>query len=141
MNSTYALGLLLVGLSAALLASHWHQWRRPRTEHDQRGFVHIARTLRRRTVASSLVGVIGLTLMAFETVPRTPVSITAYLLALVLMTCWILWLACLDFYAARRFHEEQQLDRIAEQLRRAKAESADSDAPELQSEHHEHSPR
>jgi len=66
----------------------------------------------RRTVASSLVGII---------------AITAYLFSLVLMTCWILWLACLDLFAGRRFQADQQLDRIAEQLRQAELESSKSD--------------
>lgn len=130
MNSTYLLGLLLVGLSAVLLATHWQQWREFRLgpQNDQRWQTHLLRTIRRRSVASSLVGVIGAALMAFDTVPRTPLSITAYLLALLLMTCWILWLACLDMLANRRFHQEQQLDQIASELRRAKLENAPSDS-------------
>lgn len=132
MDSTYALGLLLVGLSAALLATHWQQWPGTRkTEHsDARWQSHFTRMVRRRTVASSLVGVIGVTLMSFETVPRTPMSITAYLLALVLMTCWILWLASLDMLANRRFHDDQQLEEIARELRRTGWESRDPESRE-----------
>ena len=124
MDSTYTLGLLLIGLSAFLLATHWQQWRDSiaHPEHDQRAHDFLVRTLRRRVFASSLLGMVGVTLMAYETVPRTPKSITAYLLCLVLMTLWILWLACLDFMAGRRFHEQRQLDQLAEKLRHAKRE-------------------
>lgn len=130
MDSTYALGLLLVGLSAGLLATHWQQWRGAETteDSDARWQSHFARMVRRRAVASSLVGVIGVTLMSFETVPRTPRSITAYLLALVLMTCWILWLACLDMLANRRFHDDQQLEEIARELRRTGWESREPES-------------
>ena len=132
MDSTYFIGLLLVGLSAVLLASHWQQWRSfDRSQgHNARWQVYTVRTMRRRTVASSLVGVVGFTLMAFETVPHTPLSISAYLFSLVLMTGWILWLACLDLLAGRRFHEEQQLDQIAHELRQAKLNHHGSDSRE-----------
>ncbi len=130
MNSTHALGLILVGLSAVLLATHWYQWRdfQSSPTNKPRWQSHFLRTLRRRTVASSLMGVIGVTLLAFETVPRTPLSVTAYLFALVLMTCWILWLGCLDMFANRRYHDEEQLDQIAGELRRANLDSERSDS-------------
>jgi len=131
MDSTRIFGLLLVGLSAVLVASHWQQWRQRNRRDDARFEAHAVRTLRRRTVASSLLALIGFALMAFDSVPQTPISITAYLLALVLMTCWILWLAALDFFAARRFQHERQLDELAEHLRRAERDVANpqSDAP------------
>ena len=130
MDSTYTLGLLLIGLSAFLLAAHWQQWRESEShrKHDQRFRDYLIRTVRRRVFASSLLGVIGVTLMAYETVPRTPRSITAYLLCLVLMTFWILWLACVDYMAGRRYQEQQQLDQIAEKLRHAKRESSKTES-------------
>ena len=120
MDSTHSIGMFLVALSACLLAAHWQQWRDSDVggERSDRLRRHIRDLLRRRTVASSLVGVVGVTLMAFDTVPQTPLSITSYLLALVLMTCWILWLACIDIFANRRFQHEQNLDQIASELRR-----------------------
>jgi hypothetical protein len=130
MDSTYTLGLLLIGLSAFLLATHWQQWRESDTypKRDQRALDYLIRTLRRRVFASSLMGMIGVTLMAYETVPRTPRSITAYLLGLLLMTLWILWLACLDFMAGRRFQEQRQLDQIAEKLRHAKRNPSNTES-------------
>lgn len=121
MDSTYPIGLLLVALSAFLLATHWQQWRdsQRRRESELKWRKYFLRTTRRRGVASSLVGMVGILLLAFPTVPRTPLSITAYLLCLVLMTCWILWLALVDLWAARSFNAEQQLDQIAKQLREA----------------------
>ena len=132
MDSTYTISLLLVGLSAFFLATHWQQWRERdrRRDCERRWYDYFIRTMRRRTVASSLVGMVGFTLMAFETVPRTPLSITAYLFSLVLMTCWILWLACIDLLAGKRFHEEQQLDHIASELRRANQQHSGRDSKE-----------
>ena len=143
MDSTYIFGLLLVGLSAILLASHWQRghWQRGdrnrgrksshRGDNNLRWQTYAARTSRRRAVASSLIGLVGFTLMAFETVPRTPLSITAYLFSLVLMTCWILWLACLDLLAGRRFQEDEQLDQIADKLRHGELETAQTDSAEM----------
>ncbi|MGI9430105.1 MAG: hypothetical protein ACR2NM_15705 [Bythopirellula sp.] len=130
MDSTYTLGLLLIGLSAFLLATHWQQWRESdaHPKLDRRAHDFLIRTVRRRAFASSLLGMVGVTLMAYETVPRTPRSITAYLLGLLLMTLWILWLACLDFMASRRFQEQRQLDQLAEKLRRAKREPSNTES-------------
>jgi|GEM_PF-6676251 len=130
MDSTYALGLLLVGLSAVLLAAHWQSWRQPQPHRSQRWQKYAAHQVRRRTVASSLIGLVGAALMACETVPPTPLSITSYLLALVLATCWILWLACLDFWASRRFQEDQQLDQLAAQLHSAQQTAIATDSQE-----------
>ena len=130
MDSTHAAGMLLVAISAGMLALHWFHWSDTEkfADRSERWQSYARHLVRRRTVASSLVGVVGVTLMAFETVPQTPLSITAYLLALVLMTCWILWLACRDMYASRKYHHEQNLDQIAQQLREA---GIDRDSREL----------
>ena len=142
MDSTYLVGLLLVGLSAVLLASHWQQWRESNRRRDNNSHLaprldprveprwqaYAARTMLRRSVASSLVGLVGLTLMAFESVPRTPLSISAYLFSLVFMTCWILWLACLDLLAGRRFQADQQIEEIADQLRHQELETTSSES-------------
>ncbi len=131
MDSTHTLGLLLIGLSGCLLATHWQQWRdsQQRRHAEPKWCDYFLRTTRRRAVASSLVGVVGFTLLAFETVPRTPLSITAYLLSLVVMTSWILWLALVDLWAARSFHTEQQLDKIAKKLREAEREPTPAESP------------
>jgi hypothetical protein len=134
MDSTYLVGLLLVGLSAVLLASHWQQWRESNRRRDNssrldpRWQAYAARTMLRRSVASSLVGLVGLILMAFESVPHTPISISAYLFSLVFMTCWILWLACLDLLAGRRFQADRQLEEIADQLRHQELEATSSES-------------
>ena len=122
MDSTHAIGFVLTGISAALLASHWQQTRadaaRPKPGNRWREYAR--RRLLRRTVASSLVGIVGLALLAFDQVPRTPLSITCYLLALVLATCWIMWLGLMDLRATRTFQEGEELDRIAGEVRRAR---------------------
>lgn len=128
MDSANTFGLLLVGLSAFLLAAHWQQWRffdGSDQRSDPRQSDYTVRSLRRRCVASSLIGLIGVMLILFETVPHEPLPITAYLLSLVLMTSWIVWLAFLDLRAGRRFQQQQQLDEIATEIRQTQGNTAE----------------
>lgn len=123
MHSTIIMGLVLIAISVVLLASHWRQWQTAQLRADGDGdfrlFLH--QQLRRRTVASSLAGIVGLALVAFEQVPHTPWSITAYLFSLVLAASWMLFLGLADLRATRKFHDRRQLDKIAVELRRARA--------------------
>ena len=122
MDSTHAIGLILVGISAALLASHWQQWRdlrrTPARNLRQRKFAQ--RQLRRRSLASSLVGLIGVALTVYRQVPPTSLGISVYLFGLILATCWILCLGMIDLLAMRQFQQREQIDHIAAELRRAK---------------------
>lgn len=124
------MGLILVAISAMLLAVHWQQWHEAALaagrKIDTRLF--LLRQLRRRLVASSLVGVVGLALIVRELVPRTPLSYVAYLLSLVFAAGWIMWLGLVDWRASRRFRAEQQLNHLANELQRADMGRESSDA-------------
>ena len=123
MQSTDTMGLILVAISAMLLAAHWQQWRHPELRlapsHQRRRFHQLM--IRRRLVANLLVGFVGFSLVAFDSVPRTPLSMTAFLLCLVIAAAWIMWLGLADWRASRRFQEQQQLDHLAIELQRSGA--------------------
>lgn len=123
MDSSQTVGLMLVGLSAALLASHWQQ-RGPRSERlpvSRQRYLFLRRQLRRRTVASSLVGLVGLAMVAFDRVSHTPLSITVYLVGLLVAACCILGLGIIDILATKRFRQREQFEQLAEELQRAHA--------------------
>jgi len=125
MDSTQATGLLLIAISLALLVWHRqqqsHATRFPATDEPQRLFTR--QQLRRRTQASGLIGIVGLALILFNWVPQRPIAITIYCLAILATTCWILWLAVVDGFATRNFLQRQEIDHLAAELQRAKAES------------------
>ena len=114
------MGIVLVAISAILFAS-WcatePQYARPAATEYQRQFA--IRKKWRRLVANGLVGFVGVALMLFDAVPRTPLAITAYLLCLVFATAWIMLLGLADWRASRQFHEEVQLRQLALQLEQA----------------------
>ena len=127
------MGYLLIAISAALFAALLFQAgdERSSTASPQlRRFR--TRKLWRRTVANTLLAIVGIALILFEQVPQTPLAITAYLLFLVLATVWIMALGCADWNASRRFHYDQELDDLATNFRRAKVtqDQVESDAPQ-----------
>ena len=120
MHSADLLGLLLVGLSAVLLAAQWQGDRaagRGATE-ELPGWYRRQRR-RRRTLAGVLIGVLGLALLLEGHIPHTPWPVTLYLFAITIGTCWVLGLGIADMLATHRFHHSQTIDRLAKELRRA----------------------
>jgi hypothetical protein len=137
MTGTLVFGYVLIALSAVLLAQHWDQWRvwasragRP-AERE-----YVRRQLQRRSVASGLIGVVGAAMTLVDRVPRNPLSMTAYLLALLLGGAVILAIALADLRAARLRREAEQLDLLAEELRRATAATASAGEPARAVESH-----
>jgi hypothetical protein len=123
MNGAAYFGYALIAVSAALLAIHvqsWQDWRRS-LERRRREFVRLQ--LQRRFVASSLIGVVGAAMTLIDRVPRTPTAMTAYLFGLILAVGLILAIALADIRATRRHQIVEQLDVLAEELRKAKAKS------------------
>lgn len=114
------MGIVLVSISAILFASWFaseSQSLRTSSSKYQRQFA--IRKKWRRLVANGLVGFVGVALMMFDAVPRTPIAITAYLLCLVFTTAWIMLLGFADWRASRQFHEELQLEQLAMQLQKS----------------------
>ena len=117
-------GYFLIGLSAIFFALHWQQWREwvhSTTNSRRREFVR--RQLQRRMVASGLIGVVGAAITLVNQLPPNPTAMTAYLCALLLAGCVIFAIALADMRAARRLLEEEQIELLAAELRKATAEA------------------
>ena len=117
-------GYFLIGLSAIFFAMHWQQWRewiQARANSRRREFVR--RQLQRRMVASGLIGVVGAAITLANQLPPNPLAMTAYLCALLLAGGVIFAIALADMRASRRLLEEEQIDLLAAELRKASAET------------------
>jgi hypothetical protein len=119
MTGAHYFGYGLIAVSAIFLAQHWFHWRdwRMLAAGRQREFLRLQ--LQRRIVASALIGVVGAAMTLVDHVPRTPAAMSAYLLALLLASGVILLIALADLRATRRLREEELLDVVAAELRKA----------------------
>jgi hypothetical protein len=124
MAGTQLFGYALVAGSAALLALHWREWQdlasARASDAGRREFRR--RQLQRRSVASALIGVVGAAMTLADRVPKTPWAMTAYLFGLVAGGVLILAIAVADMRALRQRREHEQMDLLAEQLRKAGGE-------------------
>jgi hypothetical protein len=121
MSGTQVFGYALVTGSAALLAVHWTQWqelvRSSATDARRREFRR--RQLQRRSVASALIGVVGAAMTLVDRVPKTSLAMSCYLFGLLAGALVILAIAVADLRALRQRREHEQMDMLAEQLRKA----------------------
>ncbi|RIK70183.1 MAG: hypothetical protein DCC67_20905 [Planctomycetota bacterium] len=124
MTSAHWFGYVLVGVSAALLAWHWLDWRHWIAAPQSRSREFVRRQLQRRCVASGLIGVIGAAMTLADRIPPRPVAMTVYLCALLLGGCVILALAVVDWRTTSRRRDEEQLAMLAEELRKAAGDLA-----------------
>ena len=124
MSGTQVFGYALVAGSAALLAVHWTQWqelaRASAADAWRREFRR--RQLQRRSVASALIGVVGAAMTLVERVPKTSLAMSCYLFGLLAGGLVILAIAMVDMRAVRQWREHEQLDLLAEKLRKAGGE-------------------
>ena len=117
-------GYFLIGLSAIFFALHWQQWREwVHSAANSRRREFVRRQLQRRMVASGLIGVVGAAITLVNQLPPNPAAMTAYLCALLLAGCVIFAIALADMRAARRLLEEEQIELLAAELRKATAEA------------------
>jgi hypothetical protein len=121
MTGAQYFGLVLIAISAIFLAQHWRQWRHLSATASGKRREFVRRQLQRRCVASALIGVVGAAMMLVDRVPKTPLAMSAYLFALVIAGTVIFSIALADMRATRRLHDEEQLDLLAEELRKATA--------------------
>ena len=122
MDRPETFGYLLIALSAIFFAMHWHQWRdwiHAPANTRRREFVR--RQLQRRMVASGLIGVVGAAITLVDQLPPDPVTMTVYLVALLLAGCVIFAIAIVDLRASRQLHDEEQIDLLAAEFRKATA--------------------
>jgi hypothetical protein len=122
-------GYGLVAVSAILLTQHWFQWRDWQAMPAGRRREFLRDQLQRRFVASALIGVVGAAMTLVDHVPRTPVAMSAYLFALLLAGGVILLIAMADMRATRRLRDEELLDVVAAELRKAEGQGRSRHAP------------
>jgi hypothetical protein len=119
---TYALSLLLIGLSGVLLDMHRRSWRATEqdatiSERDRR----FARSqFRRRTQASGIIGVLGAAIGIWPVVPLRPWPIVIYAAALGGSCLAITLLAAIDAWASRQNYVRLQAEQLAAQIRLAR---------------------
>lgn len=122
MGGALYFGYGLIAVSAVFLAQHWHQGRDWRTMPAGRRREFMRRQLQRRLVASTLIGVVGAAMILVDHVPRTPFALTTYLCALLLAGSVIFLIALADLRASRRLREDEHLELLAAELRKATGE-------------------
>lgn len=119
MTGIFIFGQLLLVISAALLATHWHEWKTFKAaapeEPADRAFRH--RQIRRRSQASALIGLVGLAMTAADVIPKNELAITGYLFGLIIAGLAILWLALSDLLALRFRRVREDRERLANSLR------------------------
>lgn len=122
MITTYAVSLVLIGLSGILLDSHRRTWyhaqqRADLTDRERR---FLRSQYRRRMQASGIIGVLGATIGMRSLVPREPWSMLAYLLALAGACGCILLLAALDAWATRQYFAQLRSEQLTAQMKLAR---------------------
>ncbi len=116
---TFALSLLLIGLSGLLLDMHRRSWRTAQhnasiSEADRR----FARSqFRRRTQASGIIGALGAAIGVGPLVPPRPWPMAIYVAALGVACLAITLLAALDAWASRQNFARLKDEQFAAQLR------------------------
>jgi peptidoglycan/LPS O-acetylase OafA/YrhL len=122
MISAGIFSLFLLGLSGVLLDLHRRSWRAVQhMESISAGDLRFARSqYRRRTQASSTIGVLGAVLGVYPLVPRAPLPFTLYLVAITLACVAIMLLAALDSWATRQNFLRLRSEQLATQIKLAR---------------------
>jgi hypothetical protein len=130
MIATFAVSLLLIGLSGFMLDWHRRSWRSAQqepaaTEGDRR----FARSqYRRRMQASGIIGVLGAAIGIGPLVPHEPLAMAIYVAALGGACACIMVLAAMDAWATRQNFVRLEMEQLAAQLRMARDLACDSNS-------------
>jgi VIT1/CCC1 family predicted Fe2+/Mn2+ transporter len=122
MIATCIVSLFLIGLSGVLLDLHRRSWRViQRMDSISAADLHFARAqYRRRIQASGTIGLLGAVLGVYPLVPRAPLPITLYLVAITLACMAIMLLAALDAWATRQNFLRLRSEQLATQVKLAR---------------------
>jgi|SRR3954452_20016823 len=122
MIGTCIVSLMLIGLSGLLLDLHRRSWRTvQQIDSISPADLRFARSqYRRRTQASGTIGVLGAVLGVYPVVPRAPLPITMYLIAITLACVAIMMLAALDAWASRQNFMRLRSEQLANQVKLAR---------------------
>jgi hypothetical protein len=122
MITTYAISLVLIGLSGFMLDSHRRCWRAaeadPKLSDRQRRFFRSQH--RRRTQASGIIGVLGAAIGIRSLVPPEPWPMVLYLLFLAGACGCIMMLAAIDAWATRQYYAGQRSEQLTAQIKLAR---------------------
>ncbi|MGB6044213.1 MAG: hypothetical protein WBF93_13725 [Pirellulales bacterium] len=115
---TVVFALFLSAVSAALVYSHLHGWRREKTlEGDEADRAFHRRKFRRRMQASVMIGLTGLAILGSYLLPDDPVVRVVYWALVVLWVVWISLLAMADVVASHFHFARLRREQIVEEAR------------------------
>jgi hypothetical protein len=119
MLTTYAMSLVLIGLSGLLLDSHRRAWRAAEqdpklSDHERRYFLA---QYRRRMQASGIIGLLGAAIGAGSLVPREPWPMALYVLFLAGACASIMLLAAIDAWSTRQYYARLRSEQLTAQIR------------------------
>lgn len=126
--STIVFAILLVVLSLVLLAVHWAAWRK--TDHGglaAREQQFAQRQFRRRTLASGMLGAIGMLMLTTQFVEERTMALALWL-AILCAVMWLMLMAVIDWWATRSFYGRDevvnsvQMELLKKEIRRFQEE-------------------
>jgi hypothetical protein len=122
MIATCIISLFLIGLSGVLLDLHRRSWQTIQAmESISASDLRFARSqYRRRTQSSGTIGLLGAVLGVYPLVPRAPLPITLYLVAITLACMAIMLLAALDAWSTRQNFLRLRSEQTASQIKLAR---------------------
>jgi hypothetical protein len=123
---TYAISLVLIGLSGVLLDSHRRAWRAAEqdgklSDSERR---YCLSQYRRRMQASGIIGLLGAAIGVGALVPRRPWPLALYVLFLAGACVSIMLLAAIDAWATRQYYARLRSEQMTAQIRLARELSA-----------------
>lgn len=130
----------LVGAALWLLRVHWQHWQEvdADTSLTPRERDHLRRRHRRRMQTSTMLGFVGIAILAGRLFPLDEPTLAAvlYWLGVVLLVCWMALLALADIlatrvhYGAMRRKVDSERDKLEAQLQRIQKEDRESEKRE-----------
>ncbi len=131
MIGAYLIPLLLIGLSGILIDLHRRSWQSAQqlVEISPGEFRYARSQYRRRVQTSGTIGALGGILALYPLVPRAPLPITLYLLAITLTCLAIMLLAVIDAWATRQNFLRLRTEQLAAHLKLASELSREQASP------------
>ena len=119
---TYAMSLVLIGLSGFMLDWHRRSWRAAQqdTALSDRERRFYQAQYRRRMQASGIIGLLGAAIGIRPLVPAEPWPMVVYLLSLAGACACITVLAALDAWATRQHYARLRSEQLSAQLKLAR---------------------
>jgi hypothetical protein len=122
MFTTYAISLVLIGLSGFMLDWHRRSWRAAEQkaalpDHERR---FLRAQFRRRMQASGIIGLLGAAIGVKSLVPAQPWPMLLYVVFLAGSCLCIMVLAGLDAWATRQYYARLRSEQLTAQIKLAR---------------------